>query len=298
MKTLEVAPREERRLYGFLLILAAITCFTAIDSSAKWLVRSLPPMEVVFIRFLGHLLMVLILYLPTYGLNLARSAAPRREIWRAGLLFSGTILNFFAVKFLPLATTSSIFFTVPLWVCALSIPMLGEKVGLRRWAAVVIGFCGVLIVVQPGFAGFHWATGLSVLAALSASLYFIETRRLAGVDATATQQFYVAFVATLVLAPFALFDWSWPATALDWFAFASIGFWGWLGHQLLIIAYRMAPASVLAPFGYLQLLPMTLAGFLFFGDRPGPWVFIGASVVIGSGLYVWYRERKLTGGAG
>lgn len=288
-----MAPREERLLYGISLLLASLICFTAIDSSAKWLVRSLPPMEVVFVRFLGHLMMVLILYLPGYGINLARSAAPGREIWRASLLFGSTILNFFAVKFLPLATTSTIFFTVPLWVCALSIPLLGEKVGLRRWSAVLVGFGGVLIVIQPGLDGFHWATILSVLTAFCASLYFIETRRLAGVDAAATQQFYAAFAATILIAPVALLDWHWPVGVIDWILFVSIGFWGWLGHQLLTNAYRMAAASVLAPFGYMQLVPMTLSGYLIFGDSPGPWVFVGAAVVIGSGLYVWYRERAV-----
>jgi drug/metabolite transporter (DMT)-like permease len=294
MRVLAAAPREERKLLGIILLMGAVTCFTMIDSCAKWLVQSLPPMEVVFVRYAGHLLLVLLFYLPLYGGSLFRTAAPKREFWRASMLLGSTVLNFTAVQFLPLATTASIAFTIPLWVTALSIPLLGEKVGPRRWAAIVIGFVGVLVVVRPGLTGFHWATLLSLGTALCASLYMIETRKLAGVDATATLQFYAALLATVIIAPFALMVWVWPEGWVNWTVFCMIGFWGWLGHQLLTIAYRYAGASLLAPFGYLQLLPMTLAGYLFFNDRPDQWVFIGAGIVVSSGLYVWYREQQLS----
>lgn len=293
MKTLAVAPREERRLQGILLILAAISCFTMINSSAKWLVRSLPPMEVVCIRYLGHLLIVSISGFSLYGLSLVRTQALGKELWRASMLLGSTLFNFSAVKFLPLATTASISFTSPLWICGLSIPMLGERVGPRRWTAIIVGFLGVLVVVRPGLDGFQWATLLSISSALCLSLYVIETRRLAGVDATITQQFYGALLPTVLIAPFALLHWVWPSTPLDWALFISIGFWGWLGHLLLTMAYRLAPATTLAPFTYMQLLPMTLAGYLFFGDQPDLWVFVGGGIVVGSGLYVWYRERQL-----
>ena len=294
MKSLPIAPREDRRFHGILLIIAAVTCFTMIDSSAKWLVKSLPPIEVVFARYLGHLLIVALIALPVYGLALLRTNALKQQLWRASMLLSSTVLNFIAVQFLPLAMTASILFTLPLWVCALSVPLLGEKVGIRRWAAIIVGFIGVLVVVRPGMAGFHWAALVSLASALCVAFYFIETRRLAGVDATATMQFYAALVATLLIAPFALWQWVWPATLLDGMVFATIGFWGWLGHQLLTMAYRLAPATTLAPFTYLQLIPMTLAGYVFFGDVPDRWVFIGGTIVVGSGMYVWFRERQLS----
>lgn len=293
MKAPAVTPREERRLQGIVLILAAISCFTMIDSSAKWLVRSLPPLEVVFIRYLGHLLIVSAYGFSLYGLSLMKTQALGGEVWRAVVLLASTVLNFLAVQYLPLATTAAITFTSPLWVCALSIPLLGERVGPRRWAAIVVGFLGVLVVVRPGMAGFHWATLLSISAALSVSLYVIETRRLAGVDAIITQQFYGAVFATILICPFALFNWVWPSSPLEWAVFLSIGFWGWLGHLLLTMAYRLAPATTLAPFTYMQLIPMTIAGYVFFGDQPDLWVFIGGAIVVSSGLYVWYRERHL-----
>ena len=295
LRTLAAAPREERKLLAILLFLAGMVCFTLIDSCAKWLVQTLPPMEVVFIRYLGHLALVLVFYLPFYGLSLMRSQAIWREIWRGLMLLGGTYLNFTAVKYLPLATTAALAFTAPLWITALSIPLLGERVGARRWAAVVVGFLGVLVVVRPGFEGFHWATLVALGTALCASLYFIETRKLAGVDSAGTQQFYAALIATVLIAPLALADWHWPVGAFDWFIFVIIGFWGWLGHQLITIAYRYAQASLLAPFTYAQLIPMTLAGYLFFHDRPDVWVFLGAGIVVTCGLYVWYRETRADG---
>jgi drug/metabolite transporter (DMT)-like permease len=293
LRVLTAAPREERKLLGILLILAGVVCLTLVDSAAKWLVQSMPPMEVVFVRYLGHLAIVLLITLPVHGLSLFRTNAPRQEIWRGLTLLGATLFNFTAVKYLPLATTATIAFTAPLWIAALSGPLLGEKVGLRRWAAVGVGFLGVLVVVQPGLAGFHWATLLALGTALCAALYMISTRQLAGVDATATQQLYAAGIAALVIAPLALLDWHWPATSLDWFAFVMIGFWGWLGHQVITIAHRYADASLLAPYFYLELIPMTLAGYLIFHDRPDIWVFVGAGIVVASGLYVWYRERQL-----
>lgn len=295
MKTrvVRVAPREERRVEGILLMVAALTCFTGIDSSAKWLVQSLPPLEVAFVRYLGHFVLVLAIYLPLYGASLWRTRALGREIWRGVFLLGSTVLNFIAVQFLPLATTSSIAFTSPLWLCALSGPLLGEKVGIRRWSAVIAGFLGVLVVIQPGTASFHWAVFLSLGMAVSVSLYAIMTRRLAGTDATETQQFYAALVAVVALAPVAFLEWRWPEGGVDWTLFLAIGFFGWLGHQLLTMAFRLAPATVLAPITYVQLVPMTLAGYLFFGDRPDVWVFVGAAIVVGSGLYVWARERQL-----
>ena len=175
----------------------------------------------------------------------------------------------------------------------LSILFLGERVGWRRWAAIAVGFCGVLIVMRPWGASFHWAMLLSMGTVICASTYQILTRRLAGVDTTQTQQFYAALVATVVIAPFAFLDWQWPREGAGWAAFVLIGVFGWVGHQLLTVAHRYAPASVLAPFVYLQLVFMTASSVWIFGSTPDEWVFIGAAVVIASGLYIWLRERQI-----
>jgi len=287
-----VSPREDRRTAGMLLIIMAVTSFTGIDSSAKWLVVSLSPVEIVFVRYFGHFLFVLLFGLRSHGLSIAHTEAPRREIWRAVLLLAGTLLNFMAVKFLPLSMTAAIFFTIPLIVASLSMPLLREHVGLRRWGAILVGLLGILIVIRPGFAGFHWAALLSVGAAVCAALYTIETRHLAGVDASFTQQFYAALVASVLIAPFAISGWQWPHGALNWAVFITIGFWGWFGHQMLTVAYRFAPAAVLTPYNYFQIIPMTLAGYLIFANKPDIWVLLGSAIVVASGLYIWLRKRK------
>jgi drug/metabolite transporter (DMT)-like permease len=288
------APGEDRRLLAIGLMLLAFLTFTGIDTSAKWLVQAgLPPTEVVFVRYLTHLAFAAALILPREGLGLFRSRAPGLELARGALLVGSTFCNFFALQYLPLTVTVSIFFAAPLLVCALSIPVLGEKVGLRRWSAIGAGLVGVLIVTRPWGASFHWAMGLSVAGLCCASAYFVLTRRLATVDKAATQQFYAALVAVTATLPLLLMGWSWPAAPADWVAFALIGVFGWAGHQLLTVAHRFAPASVLAPFVYVQIVYMTASSWFIFHDAPDIWVLAGAAVVMAAGLYVWLRERQL-----
>ena len=290
------APREERRLAAILLMLTAFLVFTGIDTSAKWLVQSgLPATEVVFVRFAVHLAIATALILPSQGLGLLRSQAPGLELLRGLFLVGSTFFNFFALKYLALTVTVAIFFAAPLAICALSVPLLGEKVGLRRWSAIGVGFLGVLIVTRPWSAEFHWAMGLSLCALCCASMYFVMTRKLAGVDSSATQQLYGSLVAVVVALPVVLLGWEWPAAPVDWLAFAMIGVFGWAGHQLAITAHRFAPASVLAPFVYVQIVYMTASSWFIFGNAPDLWVLAGASVVMGAGLYVWLRERQLAG---
>lgn len=290
-----VRPVEDRRLRAIGLMIVAFLCFTGIDTSAKWLVThtDMPAIQVVFVRYLGHLAMVLALFAPAMGPGLFRSNNRRLSVMRALFLMASTAFNFAALQYLPLTMTIAIFFASPLVICALSIPMLGETVGWRRWAAIVVGLIGVLIVVRPVGAEVHWAVILSVSATICASLYIVLTRKMAGVDATETQQFYVASIASACLLPFALMDWHWPLAAADWFAFGMIGFFGWVGHQCLTIAHRFAPASALAPFVYIQILFMAASSWWIFGHAPDVWVLVGASIVMASGLYVWLRERQL-----
>ena len=253
-----VRPIEERRLLGIGLVLVSYLLFTVIDSCAKWLsTAGLPTPEIVFIRYAGQLLLVSALFLPTRSSEVLRTRSWRLEILRGLCLLGSTVFNFFAITFLPLTVTASIFFTTPLILCALSIPFLAERVGWRRWLAIATGFVGVLIIVRPGTASFHPAVLLSLCAAALSAFYLILTRKLAGVDSTTTQQFYAALVATLC------------------------------------IAHRFAPASVLAPFGYFQIIFMTASSWLIFNQPPDIWIYVGVPIVVCSGLYIWLRERQL-----
>ena len=289
-----VKPIEERRLLGIGLVLGGYLCFSIIDSCAKWLMlQGLPPLEVVFVRYLGQFLLVLALFLPRDGKALVVTRRPWIEFWRAIGLLGSTIFNFLAIIYLPLTVTASIGFTMPFVVVALSIPLLGEKVGWRRWAAIVVGFIGVLIIVRPGSADFHPAIFLSFGAVICSAFYMLFTRALAGVDGSTTQQFYAAGISTLCLLPIAFGSWVWPHDASTWIPFILIGVAALVGHQLITVAHRFAPASVLAPFNYVLIVYLTASSWLVFNQPPDIWIFIGAPIVVASGLYIWLRERQL-----
>lgn len=293
----EVRPIEERRLLGIALILCGYFAFTVIDSCAKWLSQrsGLPITEVVFIRYAGQLLLVTALFAPSRGRALVATRRPGLEVLRGMALLGSTLANFTAILFLPLTVTASISFTMPLILCALSIPLLGETVGWRRWLAIVIGFVGVLIIVRPGTAAFNPAVALSLAAATFSALYSLLTRKLAGVDSVTTQQFYSGLVASLCLTPIVPFGgWVWPSDIAGWSCFIAIGATALVGHQVLTTAHRFAPASVLAPFGYFQIIFMTTSSWIVFGQPPDVWIFVGAPIVIASGLYIWLRERQLS----
>ncbi len=293
MSTGHHALRTDRRGRGIAFMLCAFLCFTGIDTSAKLLAETLPAFQVVFFRYIGHVLIVSAFFLPLQGLGLLKANRTGIQILRAAILVVGTSFNFFALAYLPLAVTSAIFFLTPLMICALSVPFLGEKVGPRRWAAILIGFLGIVIIVRPGVGEVHWAWLLSLGATFCASVYMMLTRVIAGEDTTETSQFYASFIPACAIFPIALWVWVWPSGVVEITLVILIGFFGWAGHQCAIIAHRMAPASTLAPFVYTQILWMTGAGYLFFNDVPDVWVFAGAAIVIASGLYIWLRELQL-----
>ena len=289
-----VAQLQDRRGLAIVMMLVAFACFTLLDSSAKWLVTTgMSPWAAVFARYAVHLLIVALLILPQQGTHSLDSKAPVRETLRALLLLASTVCNFIAVQYLPLTLTSTIFFAIPIFVCVLSIPLLGEVVRARRWIAICIGFAGILIVTRPWAATFHWAMLVALAAALCASFYQILTRMLAGVDSTNTQQLYASLLATIGVAPMAYLYWQTPEGGLAWILFGAMGIFGWLGHQMLTVAHRYAPASVLAPFVYVQLIYMTASSWIIFNQPPTVWILAGAPIIIGSGFYIWWRERQL-----
>jgi len=291
---MSVEPLEDRVMKGILLMMLAFLAFTGIDTSAKWLtLAGLATLQVVFVRYAVHALISLLVVLPQEGRALFHTENMKLEVLRGLFLLGSTVCNFTAVKYLSLTLTTTIFFAGPLVVCALSIPLLGEKVGPRRWAAIVVGFLGVLVATQPWGEDVHWAVIFSLGAVTMASFYMVLTRRLAGVDSAATQQFYSAWIATILIAPFALSNWTWPEGIASWAAFCLIGFFGWGGHQLLVIAHRCAPASTLAPFVYVQIVYMTASSWIIFHQPPEARHIAGAFIILLSGLYIWMRERTL-----
>jgi drug/metabolite transporter (DMT)-like permease len=284
----------DRRLLGIGLVILAYTLFTGIDSSAKWLAQAgLPIIQIVFLRYAIHLALAAVIHVPATRGKVLQTSHLRLELVRACCLMFSTMCNLTAVTMLPLTVTGSIAFTMPLVLTALSIPILGEHVGWRRWTAILIGFLGILVIVRPGTDAFHPAALLPLASTVFASIYFILTRKLSAHDSIATQQLYSGLVATICFAPLALSHWVWPTNPLDWLVFFLIGIFGFSGHQLSTTAHGFAPASVLAPFAYTQIVSITAASWLIFHQPPDVWIFVGAPIIIGSGFYIWLRERKL-----
>jgi drug/metabolite transporter (DMT)-like permease len=280
------------------MVLATI-CFAALDSTAKYLIVSegVPVSQVSWLRFAGHVAFSAIVLWPFALHPSLRSAKPLIQVIRSALMVVTTGFNFLALRYLQLDQTVTIFFLTPLLVAAFAGPLLNEWVGWHRVLAIVAGFIGVLLVMHPGIGTVHWAMLLALVATLGYAFYNLATRYLAGFDPPEVTQTYTPLAGVLILAPFALAEWHWPASAGQWLMLGSLGFWGGLGHWLLILAHRGAPAPVLAPFIYLGLIWMSAAGFLVFGDVPTWWTLSGAAIVILSGLYLLARERKALGEA-
>ena len=281
------------RLVGIGMVSVAVLCFSILDVSAKWLVQSLPLLQIVFLRFLGHTVITAAVMVPRSRMNLLRTRRPWLQLLRAMMLPCMTAMNFWALQYLQLAETGAIMFLAPVVVAVLGVRLLGERLDTGRWIAIVVGFLGVVIILQPGSQGFHPAMLVSLLQTVIYACFILLTRVLASVDRPESTNFLSALGSTIVIAPFALVVWQMPASALEWFLVFVTGVAGGLGHYLLALAHRFAPASTLSPFINQQILYMSLLGYLVFGDVPRSAVVIGAAVVIASGLYLLVKERRI-----
>ncbi|MDX2289929.1 MAG: DMT family transporter [Hyphomicrobiaceae bacterium] len=285
---------------AIVLMLVAITLFSGLDAAAKYLAGpiGLPVTQIIWLRFLIQFLLLLLL-VPAFGIlstrELFTTTRPGWQALRSVLMALTTAMNFLALKWLRLDQTIAITFLAPLIVALLAGPLLGEWVGWRRFAAIIVGFLGILIVVRPGVGDIHPAVVFSFAGVLAYALFTLVTRHIAASDPPLVTLFFSMFAGVIIGAPFALVDWQWPATAFEWALLMSLGVLGGIGHYLFILAYRMAPAGVITPYIYLQILTMTALGFLVFGDLPDLWTVLGSSIVVASGIYLWHRERMLNG---
>ena len=294
MVGLTARQNEDRPYAGIALVLAAYLLFSFVDTGSKWLgLLGLGALQLAFMRYVGH-------FLITFG-SMAKNGFNRDVlvsdhmglvIIRSVLLMVATVMNFIAIRYLPLTVTSTILFSSPTIVCVLSWPLLGERVGPWRWLAIIIGFIGIMTVIRPFGETLHWAVFLSLANAFAFALYLILTRRLADSVAADTLQFYTGFVGTIVLLPFGLAEWQNPEGPLAWIILFSLGPLAWFGHGLLIRANNFAPASLLTPFGYSFILYLTAWSYLVFGNIPDRWTIVGACIVVSSGLIIWATEQR------
>ena len=279
------------RLIGIAMVSAAVLCFSILDTTAKWLVSAMPLLQIVFLRFLGHTVFTAAVMMPRSRMNLLRTRRPWLQALRAMMLPCMTAMNFWALQYLQLAETGAIMFLAPILVALLGVRLLGERLDTGRWIAILVGFVGVLVILQPGSRGFQPAMLVSLLQTTLYACFILLTRVLASVDRPESTNFLSALGSTIVIAPFALAAWQMPASALEWFLVIVTGITGGFGHYLLAVAHRFAPASTLSPFIYQQILYMCLLGYLVFGDVPRPAVVVGAAIVVASGFYLLMRER-------
>lgn len=293
MTALPAARTAGNPLHGIFWMLAASAAFVGMDATGKYLTTDLSTVEISWGRFGFHLLTAtLILLWDRRGVGLFRSQRPGLQLLRSALLTGATGSYFLAVRYIPLADAAAIGFVSPLILTALSVPFLGERVGARRWAAVGFGFVAVLLIIRPGFGMTHWAMALPLAVASFFALYQIATRLLGPVDDWRTTLFYSGLVGFAITSAALPFTWVMP-DARTWGLMGFMGFTGAVSHLFMIRAFTLAPASMLAPFGYSQLVWATLVGLAVFGDFPDLWTLVGAAAIILAGLYIWHRERKL-----
>ena len=286
------ARRQPDVVRGILLMCAGASVFPFMNASVKLLGAHYPVTEIVWARFTGHLIIMLLVFLPQYRWRLLATRRPAVQIARSFLMLAGNALFVVAIARVPLATASAIGFTAPLIVTALSVPLLRESVGIRRWSAVTVGFAGALLVIRPGSLLNDPAVLLLLASSAASALYQIATRWVSFYDEAATGIVFSALLGSLVMSFVLPFVFVWPGNPFDVALFLSLGLLGGAGHYLVIRAFQLAPAVVIAPLGYVELVGTTTLGYLVFDNFPDLWTWVGAAIIIASGLYIALRERR------
>lgn len=280
---------------AMLIMVVAMLLLPAIDALAKVLAATVPAGLIAWSRFAFQSAL-----LAPAALKMRHSAQPVHAA-RGALLAVTTLMFFAAVRVLPLAEAISIFFVEPLILTLLSAVLLRESIGWRRISAVIVGFAGALIIIRPSYEIFGLHALLPLGAAFCFALYLILTRRIAPREDPTTMQFHAGFYGFLVMSAGLAAGWAfdigvltpvWP-TMTDWVLLALIGVVATVGHQMVVHAFRRAEAAILAPFQYLEIVGATAYGFILFGDFPDATTWLGVAIIVGSGFYVFHRERTL-----
>jgi drug/metabolite transporter (DMT)-like permease len=282
--------RADRPFRGIALILASTVFLGASDVTAKYLSATLPSIEIAGIRFLVFALIMVPAMLPGSPLFALRSERPGLQVMRGVALLLSSLFFISGLRFLPIAEASATGFVAPLFVTALSIVFLGESVGVRRWLATAVGLIGVMIILRPGSGAFHPAAIFPIVSALAWACTLIMTRMMSGREHAITIMTYSSIVGVCVISALVPFVWvtpSWHDVLFGVF----IGVASTAGQWIVVLAFRYADASVLAPFSYTQLVWVSILGFLVFGEVPDVWTVTGAAFIVASGLYTAHRER-------
>jgi drug/metabolite transporter (DMT)-like permease len=294
MNTIAHPPTHARHVragQGILLAVLATMAYALVDTVSKYLVRDYPVVMVVWARYTIPFLLLLAVFAPRRGRGLFRPRHPLVQVARGLLLTAGTLFIVLAVRAMPLAEAQAISFIHPVLLTLMAVIFLGEKVSRIGWWAITLGFAGVLIIVRPGGGLFTWSALLPLGLAFCYSSYQLLTRRISGVESSISSLIYALMVGAALLSIALPFVWVSPSLG-SMLLFGLIGLVSGVAHFCMIKALEYAPASLLAPFAYVQLLWVTLLGMLVFDALPDTLTFIGIAVVVAGGLLVVTTARK------
>ena len=279
------------QIRGIGYLLAAILCLGFMEVGVKSLTETLSVGQILWARFTVHLVVALPIFFYLGLRSVAKTDRPVLQCVRSLLQLLATLGVFLALDHAPLAESISIHYLSPLIVTALAFPLLGERVTLGRWFAVSAGFFGVILILRPGFEGAHWGASFALISAVSYALFQITTRILGFTDSPWTTMFYTPLVGAVVSSIIVPFVWIAPSTR-EWLILIGLGSFAAVAHYMLIKAFQNAEASGLQPFNYAHIIWASLLGFFFFGSVPGVWTLLGAALIVGGGLFVFYSDSR------
>ena len=274
---------------AIILNLSAWVMLPIMDGFAKYLSSSLPVLQITWSRYFFTVVIVLPIMLIFFRKNLTWTEQPKLQLIRGLLLFCANILFFYSISVISLAKALTLAFIAPLIVTVLSPFLLGEKVGIRRWAAVITGFIGSLIVIRPGFLEINLASIAALGTGVLYGFYLIVTRKLHNSDSPLLTLLLTGVVGIIIGSMIMPTVWVQP-TITEWYMMFAIGFFASIGHLFLILSLKYADASKLAPFGYFEIVPNIIIGYFFFNHFPNQWHFFGLFIIISSGIYIFRRE--------
>ncbi len=289
----ETAPPGHRILAGILFMCGAGLLFPVMGGFAKVLGAEYSPLQVSWARAFGHIIFMLAFFVPRFGLRMLRTRHPITQLFRSLMLFTSNATNFVAITYIPLAKSASITLTAPLMVVPLAWAMLGERTTIRRLTALAVGFGGVVLVIRPGTELYHWASLLVLVSAACYAIYQVLTRQISTADPPETSAIYSSVIGAFGMLLVLPFIWKTPEGARDIIYFCGMGVLGALGHYFVARSLTYAPANIVSPFQYVQLIGSVIVGYVFFGDFPDFLGWVGATIIVCAGLYIGWAQSRV-----
>ena len=291
------ARRPQNALAGIAMVIAAVACFATLDTTTKFVSAGVPVLMALWFRYAFQAMATTLFVLPVRGLSVLRTAHPRYQLLRGLLLMSSTMLAFISLKYTPVAEFTAIVMMTPLVITLLAAIKLGEKVSALRWALVIGGFTGTLIIIRPERDDFNWALLLPLTLVATSAWFQMLTSKMARTEDPVTMHLYTGWIGTLVASVVLPFVWTRIDSPMLWAGLAIMGLMGTVGHFMLILAYQRAPAATLTPYLYGQIGFAMLGGWLAFSHVPDRWSLIGIALIAvcgAAGGWLTVRESRVT----